>query len=114
MIPLQREVKDLEEARIRKEEARVADEQRRRNELERQRLMKEKAFPTSIDDYHAKSPAVQKLVRERRTLVWGNRSLMLYARTPANNCGGILRPSNSRIWMEIVRPLSLSLVRSSQ
>ncbi|KAI5897702.1 uncharacterized protein SCHCODRAFT_02610006 [Schizophyllum commune H4-8] len=67
MIPLQREVKDLEEARIRKEEARVADEQRRRNELERQRIMKEKAFPTSIDDYHAKSPAVQKLVREYLT-----------------------------------------------
>lgn len=67
MIPLQHEVKDLEEARIRKEEARVADEQRRRNELERQRLMKEKAFPTSIDDYHAKSPAVQKLVREYLT-----------------------------------------------
>ncbi|KAL1748900.1 hypothetical protein HDZ31DRAFT_59786 [Schizophyllum fasciatum] len=64
MIPLQRELKDLEEARIRKEEARDAEERRRRNELERQRLLKEKAFPTSIDDYHAKSPAVQKLVRE--------------------------------------------------
>ncbi|TRM65800.1 hypothetical protein BD626DRAFT_566456 [Schizophyllum amplum] len=64
MLPLQREIKDLEEARIRKEEARRVEEARRLQEQDRLRMLKEKAFPTSIEDYHSKPPHIQRLVRE--------------------------------------------------